>query len=137
MTLANQIKTAQDLYSLAKKQLIAEGKALKNCQSSWLFCDTDLHNIVIWSQHVFNSIDPRLQKMEEEQHYDLYLLLSPDLPWIADGLRQNPHLREQLYQVYRARLIEKNRPFVEISGKRTRFQACLKALGHFKTFIAN
>ena len=128
LTSGNTIKTPQDLNEISEKQLAAEDQALKNCQGSWLFCDTDLHNIVVWSRHAFGLVDPNLQKREEGQHYDLYLLLSPDLPWVSDGLRENPHLREKLYQIYRARLLEKNRPFVEISGKENRFEACLHVL---------
>ena len=124
----NTIKTPHDLGDLAEKQFAVEQQILKNCRGAWLFCDTDFHNIVVWSQHVFGLVDPRLQKREEEQLYDLYLLLSPDLPWVADGLRENPHLRQKLYQIYRTRLLEKNRFFVEISGKEHRLEACLHAL---------
>jgi NadR type nicotinamide-nucleotide adenylyltransferase len=128
LTSGNTIITPQDLSALAEKQFTAEQQALKNCHAPWIFCDTDFHNIVVWSQQVFGIVDPHLQRREDEQHYDLYLLLSPDLPWVPDGLRENPHLREKLYQIYHTRLLEKNRLFVAISGKNNRFEACLEAL---------
>jgi len=124
-----EINSAKDLVWLAKKQSESENQILKNKNTSFLFCDTDLHNIVVWSQVVFHQIEPELIELEEKQNYDFYFLLRPDIPWVNDGLRQSPHLREKLFAIYRARLIEKNRPYVEIFGNQTaRFETCVAHL---------
>ena len=45
-----------------------------------------------------------------------YLLCPPDLPWEADPLRENPHDRERLYDLYRRRLMDLGAIYQVISG---------------------
>ena len=44
------------------------------------------------------------------------LLPRPDLPWIADPLRENPHDRAELHERYRAALVRLGASFVELAG---------------------
>lgn len=113
-----QINCATDLTILAQKQQQAENDVIITSEHKAIFCDTDLHNILVWSELAFNHVNERLKKLEKQQHYDLYLLLRPDIPWQNDSLRQNAHLRDKLFNIYEQRLIETKRNFIEIYGDR-------------------
>lgn len=105
----------KDLVYFAQKQNVEVEASLK-IANKILFCDTDLHNIKVWSLYEFKRCDPWLLQAEENQLYDFYLLCRPDIPWIKDDLRQNAHLRDELFAVYLSRLQEKNRSFGIVSG---------------------
>jgi NadR type nicotinamide-nucleotide adenylyltransferase len=126
----NTVSTPDDLLRIAHMQQRRElEEALKLPPGGLLFCDTDLHNLVVWSQYAFGICDAALLELEDSQNYDLYLLLSPDLPWVPDGIRENPHLREELHQLYLRQLNHKNRRYVLISGDtETRFRASIEAM---------
>lgn len=120
----NLVKSPQDLVYIAKEQIKSQ-----NINRSILFIDNDLYNIVVWSEVVFGECDSWLLEQEEREHHDLYLLTKPDIPWVPDGLRVSPFLREKLWNRYRNRLIEKKRNFVEIEGENeNRFQNSLLAI---------
>ncbi|MDA0713157.1 MAG: ATP-binding protein [bacterium] len=111
-----KIKQASDLTFLAQKQIESEISTQQTSGSKYLFCDTDLHNILVWSEIEFNHVEAELKSLEQNQAYDLYLLLRPDILWQKDSLRQNEHIREKLFNIYRQRLIETKRNFQEIYG---------------------
>ena len=46
----------------------------------------------------------------------LYLLCTPDIPWIPDPFRENPHDRDQLFDIYHQELTGLGNPFVIITG---------------------
>lgn len=37
----------------------------------------------------------------EADHYDVLLLTAPDIPWVADGIRDDPGGRDDAFEVYR------------------------------------
>lgn len=125
----NTVKNPSDLLHIAKEQLSHVQEAIRNSKGTFLFADTDLHNIVVWSQFELGECHPDLLALEQAQEFDFYLLLRPDIPWEQDGVRKNLISRDVLYSIYKRHLIDQNRCFAEISGKGSaRFQACLNAL---------
>ena len=91
----------EDLLQIARQQMQLEDE-LAGEAKSYLFCDTDLRVIQVWSLHRFGKIDPWVLKELERRTYDLILLCATDLPWQADPLREHPELeiREQLFEQY-------------------------------------
>ena len=66
-----------------------------------------------------------------EHPLDHYLLLSPDLPFVPDPVRENPDLRLQLFDRYLALLRHYRLPYTIISGTgATRLQAALDAINN-------
>lgn len=81
-------------------------------------CDTDMITIRIWAQEKFGRVDPQLEKLVQTVHYDHWLLCKPDIPWVADPYRENPHDRDRLFTVYENTLKELKRPYIIIEGDR-------------------
>ena len=109
------------LYTEADLLLIAQGQIQsENCllpkATRFLFCDTEMTVMKIWSEVKFKTCNPRILQLYEEQEYDLYLLCSPDIPWQDDPLREHPHLRQELFEMYVKELEIKQRNFIVIKG---------------------
>jgi len=102
-----------DLWEIAQAQLLAEKKAAET-EAHYLFCDTDLWTILIWSEEKYGTVDPRISNALVQQKTDLYLLLQPTLPWTYDPQRENPNDRDRLFQRYRNKLRTYQQPYLEI-----------------------
>jgi nicotinamide riboside kinase len=59
--------------------------------------------------------------------YALTLLLKPDLPWEPDPLRQNPHDRNYLYQLYENELLKSGISWRSLGGV-NRLKAALQLI---------
>lgn len=81
-----------------------------------LVADTELHVIQIWSQEKYKQVDPLILNALQQQKFDHYFLCSPDIPWEADPLRENPLDRDRLFDVYRKELMAYQRPLTVLSG---------------------
>lgn len=107
-----------DLLHIAHAQLNAEEEALAaGCPNApFLFYDTDLITIRIWGEEKFGRSDPWVVERTEERPYDLWLLSKPDIPWVYDPQRENPHDRDRLFAVYEALLQDLGKPYVVVGG---------------------
>jgi len=85
---------------------------------NYLFCDTDLRVIQVWSQHRYGKVDPWVLEELERRTYDLILLCAPDLPWQADPLREHPDLemRQQFFEIYQQITEASGFPWILVSG---------------------
>ncbi len=117
--------TAADLEEIAYGQLAAEARAEAGAHGI-VFCDSDLLVIKIWAEHSFGACPEWIIQRIDQQQYDLVLLMSVDLPWQPDPLREHPHLRQHFYDLYHRELRERMSNFAEISGDMDRRfdQAC-------------
>ncbi len=100
------IYSSDDLLAIAALHHRRE-RALLEIQPEKLVLDTDLLVLLIWYQVRFGEIDRVLVRLFEESLATTdrhYLLCSPDLPWEADSLRENPHDRKWLFGLYRDQL---------------------------------
>jgi nicotinamide riboside kinase len=82
----------------------------------YIFCDTSLLVIMIWSQVRYGKIDPWLEQTFISREYDLYILSKPDMPFIEDEQRENPHDRWMLYDIYKDTLKAYHKPYLEVGG---------------------
>ncbi len=81
-----------------------------------LLCDTDMITVRIWSEEKYGQCDPRIIALTEEWPYDFWLLCRPDIPWEPDPLRENPHDRDRLFDVYKTMLNALGKPYSIIDG---------------------
>jgi len=81
-----------------------------------LFCDTDLITTQIYSQHYLGIVPEILEKLEARVKYDHYFLLQHDTPWIADGLRDLGHRRDEMYNTFKQALDKRNITYTVVSG---------------------
>jgi NadR type nicotinamide-nucleotide adenylyltransferase len=118
--------TVDDLITIAKGQLDAEQQHTKTLQSQTdqtgiikpLIIDTDMYVMKVWAEYVFGTCPTFILDEINKQHYDLYLLCKPDIPWVKDELREYPDEkpRQELFQIYKDILINQQTPWTEISG---------------------
>lgn len=109
----------EELLSIAKRQLKVEGQVISKCEEegrSVIFCDTDLITIRIWGEEKFGRSDLWIMEQTEIRPYELWLLCAPDIPWEPDPLRENPHDRDRLFEVYERTLQQLSKPYIVISG---------------------
>jgi len=78
--------------------------------------DTDILNIKIWSQEKFGRVDPEIERLVRVLKYDLRLLCRPDIPWVPDPLRENPHDRDRLFDIWEREMKAHGFPYVVIEG---------------------
>ncbi|HOI56241.1 MAG TPA: AAA family ATPase [Phycisphaerae bacterium] len=104
-----------DIPLIARGQIAAE-EALARQANRILICDTDPLLTTVWSDVLFNGCPDWLHSAAEQRHYDLYLLLDVDVPWVQDGQRYLSHARRDFFVRCRDVLTQLNRPFVGIKG---------------------
>lgn len=118
---------AEDVAAIAREQMRREAALLASAESG-VVLDTDLAVVVVWWSERFGAVPDWLEHAFAAQSPRLYLLCRPDLPWEADPLRESPGNLDRLYARYRALLVERQLPFVEIGGRgEARFEAALQA----------
>jgi HTH-type transcriptional repressor of NAD biosynthesis genes len=81
-----------------------------------LFCDTDVITTQIYATLYLHDIPPILVELEGQIHYDAYLLLTPDIPWIVDNLRDQGHRRNEMFDRFRYELDRRKLAYQLISG---------------------
>lgn len=79
--------------------------------------DTDILNYKIWSMEKYGRVHPEIERLVRELRYDLRLLCRPDIPWEPDPLRENPHDRDRLFEVWERELKAYGFPYTIIEGK--------------------
>lgn len=91
--------TQADLMKIAQGQVDSENQVERK-NVKMLFCDTGPEVIKIWSQVKYGNVVPELEVLYNKHTYDFILLCKPNIPWVADPLRENPDNREELFQLY-------------------------------------
>jgi NadR type nicotinamide-nucleotide adenylyltransferase len=119
-----------DLLEIAKGQLKNEYAKLQY-GSCFLFCDTDLNVLKVWSEHKYNRCHAWILNKIAKQDYDAYIVTAPDLPWQPDVLREHPdqRMREYFFNQYVDIAIHSNKPFVIVRENEE------KRLANAKQFI--
>jgi NadR type nicotinamide-nucleotide adenylyltransferase len=109
----------EDLLEMAKGQVALEDQLVERAQK-FLFCDTDLRVIHIWSEHRFGRTDPWVLEEIQRRTYDLILLTDTDLPWEPDPLREYPELemRQYFFEKYQKLADQSSFPYLIVSGDR-------------------
>lgn len=109
-----------DLLKIAELQLRTEKERAVNGaeRTSLLVCDTDLITIRIWGEEKYGRSDPWIVQQTEQRPYGLWLLCRPDIPWVFDPQRENPHDRDRLFVVYEKMLKMLGKPYVIVEGGR-------------------
>ncbi len=107
--------TELDFAHIAGGQLHREDEMARQARAI-LFCDTDLIVTQVWSEIYFAGVcQPWIEWASRQRHYDLYLLLKPDIPWENDGLRRYEEQRRWMFERLQHILTER-RLNVEIIG---------------------
>ncbi len=116
----NRTYEFEDLSEIAKGQIELEDELAQNA-SKFLFVDTDLRVIKVWSEHKFDKVSGWILEEIERRTYSKILITDVDLPWEADPLREHPDLvmRQYFLEKYLDLASKSGFPFQLISGERT------------------
>lgn len=88
--------SAATVEPIARLSLELQAEALAT-DPTLLFLDTDLISTVIYARHYYGSCPAWIESEARDRRADLYLLGMPDLPWVADGVRDRPADRERMF----------------------------------------
>lgn len=106
-----------DITAVAYGQLALENELQKRAKR-WLFCDTGLILLSVYSQFYFTKVPQVLQDLIAKQNTDEPIFLTDEqgIAWVADGQRDLPFGRAMIRQKIVAQLNALGRDFVPISG---------------------
>lgn len=107
--------TAEDIIKIGHAHYHRIEEKLKTANKI-LFCDTDAITTQIYSQYYLGLVPPVLYELEKKVNYDLYFLFEIDVPWMADGLRDLPHLREEMFFLFKSALEKRNISYTLVRG---------------------
>jgi len=112
--------TSDDVREIARGQHAAETAAAAG--APLLFADTDLVVIKVWWDVRFGGndrwVDAALADALSARRRRAYVLSIPDIPWVADVLRENPDDRPALHERYLRLLQSLGVDYVEVGGSR-------------------
>ncbi|HQV00094.1 MAG: ATP-binding protein [Bacteroidia bacterium] len=112
----------QDLLLIAKQQLLLEEEALSiyknnsNKLQPFIFYDTTLLVIKIWSEFKYGQCNAWILQMLKKRKYNLQLLMDIDLPWEFDPIREHPDKRQILLERYQAELKKPHANYHTVNG---------------------
>ena len=108
----------EDLVIIAKEQLKNEQLTRSNKQLS--LHDTDLITLKIWSEYKYGNCNDWIISQIEQQKQEnrFYFLCSPDIPWESDPQRENPHNRDELFEIYKVELEQLGHNYFILEGQK-------------------
>lgn len=69
-----------------------------------MIVDSEMLVMKIWCEDKYKSCSENILNLYKQQKIDIYFLCKPDIPWSNDPLRENPHDRTRLFELYEAQL---------------------------------
>ena len=91
----------RDLEIIAKHQIEVEASLTESCSGRIMIMDTWLIITKVWYEVVFGVVPDWIEKYISLSEIDLFLVCKPDLPWIADPVRENGgEMRQLLFDRY-------------------------------------
>lgn len=118
----------EDIEAIARGQMASEDAIARNA-NRLLICDTDVLTTTIWSDVLFDNCPQWIRDAADARHYDLYLLLEADVPWVDDEASFLPEDRRGFFDRCKQALDERARPYVTLKGGWSRrFEAAVRAI---------
>jgi len=124
-----------DLLLIAKGQLALEDEIADDTVTPYLFCDTDLYVIKVWSENKYGRCATEILQWIATRQYDFYILTDIDMPWQDDPLREHPlaEMREYFFKIYKDIVQHSGIPFTIVSGsEERRLESAVAAISEFE-----
>lgn len=126
--------SAATVEPIARLSMRLEDEALTEDRPRILVRDTDLVSTVVYARHYYGGVPGWIVTEASARRADFYLLCRPDLPWVADGVRDRPHHRQAMFDAFADSLRDIGARVETIGGTgTTRLSA---ALGAARAFLA-
>ena len=92
--------TAADVTPIGREHVMladAAAELARAAGASLLVLDTDLLSTEVYSRYYYGAMPHWMEGAERERRADLYLLCDVDVPWIPDGVRDQPTDRHAMF----------------------------------------
>lgn len=130
MLLSNDTIMVEDVIRIGERQT-ARILEKKKTATQYLFCDTDLITTQIYSRIYLDVVPPVLYELEKQVTFDHYFFFDIDCPWVADGLRDLGHRREEVKNMFLEELNNREIPFTWVRGNwKDREEIIMEELGY-------
>lgn len=106
----------EDVEPIARGHVEGEDQALRQAAGELLLLDTDLLSTLVYARHYYGACPAWVEQAARERRAHLYLLMHPDVPWQADGVRDRGDRREEMHLLFEAALSELGCPVVHVRG---------------------
>jgi NadR type nicotinamide-nucleotide adenylyltransferase len=109
----------EDVGTIARAHVAVADAALREASQGGrplVFLDQDLLSTVVYAKHYYRACPSWIERLAIERRGDLYLLCSPDLPWVADGLRDRPEARAEIHVLFAGALERAGARVALVSG---------------------
>ena len=100
-----QVQQIQDLSAT-----FSEGIP-KGYRNDVIFFDTELIITKVWFLHKYGECPDFVEEALQKYPMDVYLLCYPDMAWEPDPVRENPNIREYLFDWYEREIQALNIPY--------------------------
>lgn len=107
--------TADDVEPIARMAIAGEDQLIADRAPSFVIHDTDLISTVVYARHYYGSCPAWIEEAAMRRCGELYLLCAPDIPWVSDGIRDQPRSRDRMHALFAATLEEFDVRVVDIS----------------------
>ncbi len=81
-----------------------------------LVLDTDLVSTVVYANHYYGSCPEWIVEAARQRLGSLYLLADIDVPWTADGVRDQPGARAGIHSAFQRQLVDFGARVVDVRG---------------------
>lgn len=106
-----------EFVAIARAQNALED-ALARKANRVLICDTDALTTHVWHRRYIGEWSAEVQEITASRQPDVYLLTTPDFPFVQDGTREGEEIRLEMHDWFVELLGRMHRPYVELSGSR-------------------
>lgn len=111
--------TYDDLEKIARGHAEQEAQITRQAiddSRQMVFTDTEFINMKIWSEYRYNKCSEFILEGIRNAPYHHYLLMKPDIPWVPDPYRKNPHDRDYLFDLFEKELKYFRKAYTVIQG---------------------
>jgi NadR type nicotinamide-nucleotide adenylyltransferase len=107
---------AGDVEPIARGTLAAAAEGERVARGGLLVLDTDLASTLVYARHYYDIAPAWIDAEWRARPPALYLLCHPDVPWVPDGVRDQPRERAHLHALFAAQLATSRAPVVDVRG---------------------
>jgi NadR type nicotinamide-nucleotide adenylyltransferase len=107
--------TEGEFIHIAEEQQRRENEAAARA-SRVLICDTNAFATATWFERYASTRHPEVDAIGARDQVDLYLIASPDVPFVQDGVRDGENIREWMHARFLELIGAKGTPHMLITG---------------------
>ncbi len=108
---------SEEFVKIAKAQCALEDM-LAEASNGLVICDTDAFATGVWHERYMGTRSSVVEAIATRREYALHILTGDEIPFVQDGLRDGEHIRHDMHKRFIARLDEKCKKYIIVTGSR-------------------